>query len=1353
MMATPQNRVRYIEDKIYRIMEEDEKFQDMYEGLRSTGNGTYNYDQRRFIKRTSIRVPQQIREQFDNIKEVSYMGLFPKINRAWITFDNKLFLWDYGNNRTYKLEPLPSPIVSVGLARPKKNVFAKEVKFVLVVATKHEVILYGLLFDGGVNGELEAKRSRYSISCDNKKFLKIVGIKDGRIFLCGDDGNVYEFEYEVYQPWFGSEPQRKCRKVNKTLSIWQTMAHLAIPTTVMSSTKSEMIIDMVVRETPGGDTWFYTLSKKSSIRAYRSARGVEDIQWKHEVTDTIRKAQINSGDASFCNDSLRVVKLATISNDSSRAVQLIAITNKGDRIFFNQYLKVVFVRLRCPQLSPSVGLGGRVSMQPLCTLNSPTDVQITSLYNNGVTILTDNRTLTHDTLVIFSRSPHPTGQLAELVESETVEEDRVQAVAEVPRENFGNFTAWLLYARHERLKRELARPLVGLSEFATQHAFERGRRFLVLCRYKIDTYEYLRPVGELARTLKEKSNAARMQGLTTFQRTYGTEETLVMCLILAFENRASHSQGKRGHISSRRGRSKNALVSGQSGSSIPTGSYSNGVQDSTERQMHETGNGSLKRRRGLINRGSTSSVFHTTQRACPKIETRAIETFFHQSLNDARRPCFAVPGGQELALLLSCRMEAVMRFLARHLRAVWEVPITKDSNPAFGPPSKIPRWDKVLLTKLKEPICFLEEFVMRHRNNLGTKQVRDLNRQRPIEEEHVVLTQLMHLLRKCVEGFNVLLSMANPNSFRDVYSKLALAEQKQLAVLTLHELVTKDMGLHLARSFIKTKIETQINQDNKWVDELNQNCPHFFNNSHLLTFQANLKLHQVSYVCQNEQKNNMLIEEALSRYKRACEDQTFDLERACYELCKAGSFYGAVDLALHKAQQVPNKTNKVNEYHDPNQNSPEEERCWLEVWKVLKILGVGPPDFIVTRPLEMDEPTKAASLNRVLTRLLQSNSRRFLYRLFNWFFKDANKLEMMFEFPQSRTILLWLTSTDNFDTVAADKKRIRMVNKYFSVTKQPRDQLQFLDKVLGAQGPEVPLDLDDRIHLLMEARSAAESLSLNPNSNREDLYDRKQTYTDRIQVARIQQKILDEIRKLTNVNYDMKILSDLKSKIFDVDALYTFSSSNRLWTCALECLNHANAKNETALVDRLWMCIISNEIKLAGFGEGMTCEKRPWAPAVANRLILIASKYINTPQQWVFPIQTVVAHLEKSALMYIVPGQDDIQVVDMMRKLGVSDRDLLVAYNGIVSRQAGNAKTDFQQRILQSVTKLLAIVRENRKLEKDSMETMEQADLVEAGYNLCLSCRLLANRVVAKEPGIAKEYQKQFEEFEKDFES
>jgi nuclear pore complex protein Nup155 len=70
------------------------------------------------------------------------MGLFPEINRAWITIDTKFYIWDYTTNSDInEYDELDQIILSVGLVKPRKGIFKEYVEYLIVLTTSVEVVL------------------------------------------------------------------------------------------------------------------------------------------------------------------------------------------------------------------------------------------------------------------------------------------------------------------------------------------------------------------------------------------------------------------------------------------------------------------------------------------------------------------------------------------------------------------------------------------------------------------------------------------------------------------------------------------------------------------------------------------------------------------------------------------------------------------------------------------------------------------------------------------------------------------------------------------------------------------------------------------------------------------------------------------------------------------------------------------------------------------------------------------------------------------------------------------------------------------------------------------------------------
>ena len=235
-----------------------------------------------YLKHTkSVPLPNILATQSQRARLSSLMGLLPQANLVWLTCDDTLYLWSYksaivadkgdtrswggrgGLNNTPTTTPsnsstsssseeycsftVPSGqcIVSIGLVKPKPNIFKKEITWCLVVTTPEEVILCALLqekfivekeeytvvlddgnpnegttttttttrvdsethqnnnnggFKHGTDEILRLLPTRYVMPTDSIPILSIVGSNDGRIFLGGYDGNLYEFLYEGNLP-------------------------------------------------------------------------------------------------------------------------------------------------------------------------------------------------------------------------------------------------------------------------------------------------------------------------------------------------------------------------------------------------------------------------------------------------------------------------------------------------------------------------------------------------------------------------------------------------------------------------------------------------------------------------------------------------------------------------------------------------------------------------------------------------------------------------------------------------------------------------------------------------------------------------------------------------------------------------------------------------------------------------------------------------------------------------------------------------------------------------------------------------------------------------------------------------
>lgn len=99
------------------------------------------------------------------------------------------------------------------------GVFKPHIKYLLVLTTAIEILLLGITFteseDESDAGQLLlVPEPIFRVATDNVVMSVIRGTANGRIFLGGRDGCLYEVVYQAENGWF----TRKCKKVNHSSS-------------------------------------------------------------------------------------------------------------------------------------------------------------------------------------------------------------------------------------------------------------------------------------------------------------------------------------------------------------------------------------------------------------------------------------------------------------------------------------------------------------------------------------------------------------------------------------------------------------------------------------------------------------------------------------------------------------------------------------------------------------------------------------------------------------------------------------------------------------------------------------------------------------------------------------------------------------------------------------------------------------------------------------------------------------------------------------------------------------------------------------------------------------------------------
>lgn len=286
-------------------------------------------------------LPQEVLLRFKRLQCSTLQGVFPQINRAWFTIDSDFFIWDLDDGSDFCVyDGLQEVIVAVALAAPRPDVFRDEITHVLVLTTPMNIILIGLEFDPhthdsvllsnyrGRNLNFDAESMRI-IPSDNVILNTIASSDDGRIFLGGQDGCIYELIYEKNGGWFRS----KCRKINHTKSVLSYFVPSLIKTFIGGSEEIQSLTydstrHMLYAKTPAS-IQPYLLSNAGGF-----IRGVP-------VTLDYPKERYGS-----------IISIAPVASYESDKLAFMAVTQRGARLYFGNLRGVAWLQdEEAPRLS------------------------------------------------------------------------------------------------------------------------------------------------------------------------------------------------------------------------------------------------------------------------------------------------------------------------------------------------------------------------------------------------------------------------------------------------------------------------------------------------------------------------------------------------------------------------------------------------------------------------------------------------------------------------------------------------------------------------------------------------------------------------------------------------------------------------------------------------------------------------------------------------------------------------------------------------------------------------------------------------------------------------------------------
>ncbi|ROT74389.1 nuclear pore complex protein Nup155 isoform X1 [Penaeus vannamei] len=467
-----------------------------------------------------VPLPSELMHHFQHMQCNCMMGLFPEINRAWLTIDSDIYVWVYEDGRDLAyFDGLHETILSVGLVKPKAGVFKKYIEYLLCLTTTSEIVLLGVSFsqtadEEGNSGMHLLPEPLFSVPTDGSYILTIRGTNDGRIFMGAKDGCLYELVYQAEDGWFS----RKCQKVNHSRS---TISYL-LPFLAFSE-------DDPINQVEVDDSRhiLYTLSEKGTITVYDlDADGKNTCRVVAVPHNNIMNAALQVAKTVDKSNFKSVVSLCPISTSESPHIHLVVVTGTGVRLYYTTMPLVGGLTQRPSQLTLL-----HVRLPPGFAANAtvyrPTKVH-KALYSHGTGVLCSNESNEADTVWTMSSDQYPYHPTLAESQSTHAVDGFVWALADVTPQ------LWCS-ALNPTTPQGTKPPLL-----VTQHQ-QSPRQLVLLSATGAHVLTFLRPVDQL-RQMLEESGGAESNMVKEFFSAMTPTQACATALIIATDPHRPNAQ-------------------------------------------------------------------------------------------------------------------------------------------------------------------------------------------------------------------------------------------------------------------------------------------------------------------------------------------------------------------------------------------------------------------------------------------------------------------------------------------------------------------------------------------------------------------------------------------------------------------------------------------------------------------------------------------------------------------------------------------------------------------------------------------------------------------------------------------
>ncbi|XP_060617389.2 nuclear pore complex protein Nup155 [Anolis sagrei] len=1224
-----------------------------------------------------VPLPPELVEQFGHMQCNCMMGVFPEISRAWLTIDNDIFMWNYedGGDLAY-FDGLNETILAVGLVKPKAGIFLPHIRHLLVLATPVDIAILGLSYatfqagSGSLNDSMSGGMQLlpdplYTIPTDNTYLLTVASTENGRIFLAGKDGCLYEVAYQAEAGWFS----QRCRKINHSRNRISFLVPSFIPFTFSEDDPIEQIaID-------NSRNILYTRSEKGVIQVYDLG---SDGQGMVRVASVSQNAIVSAAGriARTIDRSVfkPIIQIAVIEKSESVDCQLMAITHAGVRMYFS------VCSFKQASARPSSLMLIHVRLPPgfsaVSNVEKPSKVH-RALYTKGILLMAASESEDNYILWCINHDSFPFQKPLMETQMKTPVDGHSWALSEID------------VLKTQKIVTPLNKDLIPVTDYpvVVQQHMVPPKKFVLLSAQGSFMFHKLRPVDQL-RHLFVCNAGSDGEDIERFFKLHSVEQACATCLILACSSAACDRE-----VSSWATRAF-FRYGGEAQMRFPSVSTS------------PTNIGSLMGSPFLP--GSPfppSSPYHNPSfLATPSsqgLQPPAMSTPVYTSSGQLSQPGASVSGTMYPETVYSGKHNGICIYFSRIIGNIWDGSIVVErifktgNRQIVAIESSVP--SQVLEVVLQE-LKGLQDFLDRNsqfatvgsivnpsfatpanlqqrlrglmRSDGGISQQMQLEIQRKFHaeaqlSEKASLQGIQQLVRKTCQAL-ALWKLLCEHQFNIVVGELQKELQERLKVTTFRDLVIRDK--ELTGALIASLINCYI-KDHAAVDGISSHlqdiCPLLYSNDDAICSKANELLQRSRQVQNKSEKENML-KESLRDYQKI--STQVDLANVCAQYRQVRFYEGVVELALTAAEKKDPQGLGLHYYKN---GEPEEDvtgyqafqervNCYKCITDTLQELvnqskaapqspsvpkKPGPP-VLSSDPNMLSNEEAGHHFEQMLKLAQRSTDELFSIALYGWLIQaDLSDKLLQVNSPFMEPYLTRMAKTD--------QNKVRYMDllwRFFEKSRNFSNAARVLAKLADMHSTEI--SLQQRLEYIARAiLSAKSSTAISPiAADGEFLHELE----EKMEVARIQFQIQEALHHQCSHHSSVQdAISQLDSELMDISKLYgEFADPFKLSECKLAIL-HCAGHSDPIMVQTLWQEIIEKALS-----DSVALSAPDRMQALSLKMVTLGKIYAGTPRY--FPLDFLVQYLEQKVCSL---NWDVGFVTYTMQEIGVPLPRLLEVYD------------------------------------------------------------------------------------------